>query len=55
MTGVQTCALPIYKKVFPYQLKLLVEELGSITEKDKKELQRICKKIGLKNKGDSGY
>ena len=39
----------LYKKVFPYQLKFLVEELKSITEKDKKELQRICKKIGLKN------
>ncbi len=37
----------LYKKVFPDQLKLLVKELGSITEKDKKELQRICKKIGL--------
>ncbi|MCH7826635.1 MAG: MarR family transcriptional regulator [Bacteroidetes bacterium] len=38
----------LYKKVFPYHLKLLVEELGYITEKDKKELQRICKKIGFK-------
>ncbi len=36
----------LYKKVFPIQLKFLVEELGVITEKDKKELQRICKKIG---------
>lgn len=36
----------LFKKVFPNQLKFLVEELGSISGKDKKELQRICKKIG---------
>ena len=39
----------LFKQVFPYQLKILVKELNSISEKDKKELQRICKKIGLKN------
>jgi len=38
-----------FKKLFPHQLNLLVDELNSISEKDKKELQRLCKKIGLKN------
>ncbi len=38
----------IFNKVFSVFLNMLVEELNSISEKDKKKLQRLCKKVGLK-------
>jgi MarR family 2-MHQ and catechol resistance regulon transcriptional repressor len=36
------------KSFFPKHLKRIMEEFGVLSEKEKKELARICKKLGLK-------
>jgi len=36
------------KKIFPQHLKSIIEEFSVLSEKDKKDLARICKKLGVK-------
>ena len=38
----------LYEKVFPKFLKTIMSELDGIKEKEHKEFQKICKRIGIK-------
>ena len=38
----------LIESVFPKQLKIITEEIGILSENDQRELQRMCKLIGLK-------
>jgi MarR family transcriptional regulator, 2-MHQ and catechol-resistance regulon repressor len=38
----------LYEKVFPKFLKIIMSEFEGIKEKEHKEFQKVCKKIGLK-------
>jgi MarR family transcriptional regulator, 2-MHQ and catechol-resistance regulon repressor len=38
----------LYEKVFPKFLKIITSEFEGIKEKEHKEFQKVCKKIGLK-------
>ncbi len=38
----------LIETVFPKQLKIITEEIGILSENDQRELQRMCKLIGLK-------
>jgi MarR family 2-MHQ and catechol resistance regulon transcriptional repressor len=38
----------LYEKVFPKFLKAMVREFEGIKEKEHKEFQKICRRIGLK-------
>lgn len=38
----------LIEKVFPKHLALIVKEMSALSEKDKKEFQRMCKEIGIK-------
>jgi MarR family transcriptional regulator, 2-MHQ and catechol-resistance regulon repressor len=38
----------LYEKVFPKFLKAMMNEFEGIKEKEHKEFQKVCKKIGLK-------
>jgi MarR family 2-MHQ and catechol resistance regulon transcriptional repressor len=39
----------LYEKVFPKFLKAIMTEFSVIKEKEHREFQKICKKVGLKN------
>jgi MarR family 2-MHQ and catechol resistance regulon transcriptional repressor len=43
----------LIESVFPKQLKIITEEIGILSENDQRDLQRMCKLIGLKS-GDAG-
>jgi MarR family transcriptional regulator, 2-MHQ and catechol-resistance regulon repressor len=38
----------LYERVFPKFLKIIMSEFEGIKEKEHKEFQKVCKKIGLK-------
>ncbi|MFZ0452195.1 MAG: MarR family transcriptional regulator [Ignavibacteriaceae bacterium] len=38
----------LIEAVFPKQLKLITEEIGILSENEQRELQRMCRLIGLK-------
>jgi MarR family transcriptional regulator, 2-MHQ and catechol-resistance regulon repressor len=38
----------LIESVFPKQLKIISDEIGILNENDQRELQRMCKLIGLK-------
>ena len=40
------------EEIFPHQLKLIVEEMSVLSEKENAEFQALCKKIGIKDLPD---
>jgi MarR family transcriptional regulator, 2-MHQ and catechol-resistance regulon repressor len=38
----------LIKHIFPKQLKIIVDEIGILNDNEQRELQRMCKLIGLK-------
>jgi hypothetical protein len=38
----------LYERVFPKFLKIIMSEFEGLKEKEHKEFQKVCKKIGLK-------
>ena len=38
----------LIKQIFPKQLKIIVDEIGILNDNEQRELQRMCKLIGLK-------
>lgn len=40
----------LIESVFPKQLKIITEEIGILSENEQRELQRMCKLIGLKQR-----
>ncbi len=39
----------LVKEIFPAQLKMIVEEMSVLSDKEHSQFQELCKKIGIKN------
>lgn len=44
----------LFSEVLPAHVKTIVEEMGSLSPEELAELGRLCKKLGLKQVGNSG-
>ena len=39
----------LFEKVFPIQVKIIVNSMNALSDKEQLQLQKLCKKIGIQN------